>query len=166
MRVSLVENISRSSAKFPVRSLFLLLVAYSSFGWFLSDPRFSQFVWFIAMGWIWVISEAFMDPLTSITRFVTRWFKSDTVAFLAICMFAGLATLVLFWMHIFLYILTILATEALAKIEIQSRGFGRRIMFWSLTGVSLLGLGLGWITRFIVTHPELSGLVKRLLEQM
>ncbi|MBD2019863.1 hypothetical protein H6F43_06630 [Leptolyngbya sp. FACHB-36] len=125
----------------------LLLVAYASFGWFLSDPQFSRFSFVIAIGWIWIIAEAFMDPLTGFSLFLSRWFKSDTVAFLAICMVAGLAAVMLFWLHVFLHILTILATEALARLELQTAKFTRRQTFWMLTSVSLVGLVLGWAMR-------------------
>jgi hypothetical protein len=104
----------------------------------------------LAVSWILLAAIAFMSPLTSFSRFVTQSFKSDTVAFLSVFMMAGLATLILFWMHVFLQILTILAAEALARLDIQTRGLSGVQAFWILVLVSLTGLSLGWTTRIFV----------------
>lgn len=130
----------------------LLLVAYTSFGWFLTQPTYRTWQgcsipYMLAFGGIWLLSAVFMSPLTSFTRLIQRWFKSDTVAFLSIFMFAAAAAVVLYWLQVFLYILTILATEALARIDIQAMGYGNRQAFWILTIVSILGLLLGWAIR-------------------
>ena len=101
----------------------------------------------LAAGWIVLASHAFMSPLTSFTRFITRWFKSDTVAFLAVCIIAGMVAFILFWLQLFLYISTILASEALARIDLQALGLSKLQAFWVLILVSTIGLALGWITR-------------------
>jgi hypothetical protein len=151
-----VANLSGKLKKFPIFSLLLLLVAYISFGWFLSDPRFPAFrvhgmtihiPLILAIAWIWFICSAFISPLANLSRFIARWFKSDTVAFLSIFMMAAIATIILFWLHIFLYILTIIATEALARVDVQSAGFGNWQAFIILLMVSLAGLWIGWTAR-------------------
>ena len=142
--------------KFPVLSLLLLLVAYISFGWFISSPEFPEVqvrgFWIsvpmvLAFVWVWILCFAFLNPISSFSRFITRWFKSDTVAFLSIFMFAGTAALVLYWMHIFLYILTIIAAEALARVDFQTAGFSNWQAFFGLLVVSLIGLVIGWALR-------------------
>jgi hypothetical protein len=55
----------------------------------------------LAFAWIIVASVAFRSPLTSFSRFVAHWFKSDTVAFLSLCVVAGMLTLILFWLKLF-----------------------------------------------------------------
>ncbi len=98
--------------------------------------------------WIFLSSLAFRSPLTSFTRLITRSFHSDTVAFLSIFIAAGMAAIVLFWLHVFLFILTILAAEALARIDIQLAGFSVTQAFWMLLSVCLVGLGLGVSTHY------------------
>lgn len=152
-----MSNVSlKPRRKFPILSLLLLLVAYISFGWFLSDPRFPAFTFhgitihiplILAISWIWIICSAFISPLANFSRFVARWFKSDTVAFLSIFMMASVATIILFWLHIFLHILTILATEALARVDVQIAGFPNWQAFLILLIVSLVGLWIGWTAR-------------------
>ncbi len=99
----------------------------------------------LAISWIIVSSMAFMSPLKSFSAFLTRWFHSDTVAFTAIFLFAALAAVILFWLHVFTQILTILAAETLARIDLQTRDVNGMQSFWLLTTVCLIGLGFGWV---------------------
>lgn len=104
----------------------------------------------LAISWIVVSSMAFMSPLTSFSAFITRWFHSDTVAFTAIFLFAALAAVIFFWLHVFIQILTILAAETLARIDLQTRNVNGIQSFWLLTVVCLIGLGFGWISNTIL----------------
>lgn len=98
----------------------------------------------LAFSWIIVSSIAFMAPLTSFSAFVNRWFQSDTVAFTAIFLLAAMAAVALYWLHVFTQILTILAAETLARIDLQTRDVNGMQSFWLLTTVCLIGLGFGW----------------------
>jgi hypothetical protein len=103
----------------------------------------------LAILWIILSSIAFIAPLTSFSAFITRWVHSDTVAFTAIFLFAALAAVVLYWLHVFAQILTILAAETLARIDLQTRSMNGMQSFWILTVVCLIGLGLGWMINTI-----------------
>lgn len=104
----------------------------------------------MAVAWILVSTTAFISPLQNFSHFITRWFRSDTVAFASVFMIAGLAALVLFWLHIFLQILTILAADALARIDIQAAGLTGIQAFWILVLVSLTGLTTGWLANGVL----------------
>lgn len=142
----------RVRRRIPWLSLLLLLVAYISFGWFLSAVDSVKYDLLIAVAAGIGLAILFMHPLTSFSRFLDRWFKSDTVAFGTICMIAGLVAVILFWMHIFLYILTILAATALARIDIQISNFPEHHAFSMLSVTALVGLGLGWVAREYGPH--------------
>ncbi|MBW4578717.1 MAG: hypothetical protein KME42_03975 [Tildeniella nuda ZEHNDER 1965/U140] len=101
----------------------------------------------LALSWIVIASIAFMSPLTSFNRFINRWFKSDTVAFLALCIIAGMVAFILLWLQLALHISTILASEALARIDIQTLGFSQLQAFWILVLLSSTGLAIGWVVR-------------------
>lgn len=143
--------------QFPWLSLSLLLTAYTSFGWFLCNPQFPLLAIFCAIAWVGIISAAFMHPIIGLNRFITRWFHSDTIAFLTLFALAGLVTTILFFLRIFLYIFTILATEALARIDMQTQGYKEFQAFWVLAIVSFLGLGLGWGSHYYYLHPDVMG---------
>jgi hypothetical protein len=104
----------------------------------------------LAVAWIIVTSIAFISPLTSFSAFITRFFQSDTVAMMTLFMAAGLAAVILYWLHIFLQILTILAVDTLARIDIQYAGLTGIQAFWILTLVSLAGLILGWTANALI----------------
>jgi hypothetical protein len=99
----------------------------------------------VAIAWILISSMAFISPLTSFSSFISRWFKSDTIAFMTLVTIAGMAAVILYWLHVFLQILTILAADALARIDIQAAGMSGIQAFWILVLVSLTGLITGWV---------------------
>lgn len=104
----------------------------------------------LAVAWILLSSMAFISPLTNFSAFMRRWFQSDTVAMMTIFMLAGLAAVILYWLHVFLQVLTILAVDILARIDIQYAGLTGIQAFWILTAVSLTGLILGWTANSLV----------------
>ncbi|MGI0488258.1 hypothetical protein ACN4EK_22680 [Pantanalinema rosaneae CENA516] len=106
----------------------------------------------MTVGWIFLLSVLFMSPLTSFTRFITHWFRSDTVAFLTICMMASLAAVMLFWLHVFIQILLIMAAESLARLDIQTLGLDEWQAFWLLSTASLIGLAIGWMVYWVFNH--------------
>ncbi|MFM7447874.1 MAG: hypothetical protein ACKO24_04670 [Leptolyngbyaceae cyanobacterium] len=105
-----------------------------------------------AVVWIVVAAIAFMNPLVNFSRFITRWFQSDTVAFLTICIVAGTASMMLFWLHVFLQILTIIAAETLARLDLQLSRLNNSQAFWILLMVSFVGLASGLTLRFVVSY--------------
>ncbi len=107
--------------------------------------RHNIHVGLLAIAWIFLSSMAFISPLTSFSGFISRWFRSDTVAFMTIVTIAGMAAVILYWLHVFLQILTILAADALARIDIQTAGLSGNHAFRILVLVSLTGLIAGWL---------------------
>jgi hypothetical protein len=99
----------------------------------------------ITVGWIFISAIAFISPLTSFNRIISRWFHSDTVALMTIFTVAGMAAVIFYWLHVFLQILTILAAEALARIDIQAARMSGTQAYWILTSISLAGLIAGWL---------------------
>jgi hypothetical protein len=104
----------------------------------------------LAVSWIFISSIAFISPLTSFDSFLSRWFHSDTTAFMVLFAFAGLAAVILFWLHVFLQILTVLAAEALARIDMQAARMSGIQAYWILTFVSLTGLTVGWFANGVL----------------
>ena len=104
----------------------------------------------MAVLWVLMSTIVFISPLQNFSRFVTRWFRSDTVAFGTIFIIAVMAAVVLFWLHVFLQILTILAADSLARIDIQVSGLSGVQAFWILVLVSLTGLSMGWLANGVL----------------
>ena len=104
----------------------------------------------LAIAWILLSSMAFMSPLTSFSAFIKRWFQSDTVAFAAVFLVAAMASVILYWLHVFLQVITILAVDTLARIDIQYWDLTEIQAFWVLTLTALTGLVLGWTANAIL----------------
>lgn len=104
----------------------------------------------LAVAWIVLSSRALMSPLTGFSAFISHWFTSDTIAFTTLFLLAAFAAVVLFWLNVFLQILTILAVDMLARIDMQCVGLSGVHAFWILTLVSLTGLTLGWLANALI----------------
>ena len=164
-----------AAKRIPWLSLLLLLVAYASFGWFLCycafplvdtlpqglsaqeifdrvlvKPALPRVILLVAIGGSLFLSLAFMRPLSNFTRFIDRWFKSDTTAFLTLAILGGMVAVFLYWLHIFLFVITIGAAGALARIDLQTDRFSDAQSFWILSTTSLSGLVAGWALRVLI----------------
>jgi hypothetical protein len=134
----------------PWLSLGLLLAAYSTFSWYVYHLTITWVVW------VGVIAFALFQALLLTTfaqgfkSMVSRWLSSDTGYFTTVLSLAFLATTVLVWIHIFGYLITVLAAEILARLDLQNRGFSREQSLTILTLVSLAGLFVGWVTSYLL----------------
>ena len=130
--------------RFPWKSILLMLLAYVAFGHFLattSDPNLS-----LVMGLVLAfgLTLVFLHPLTFLGKFMRNHFESDAVAFCLLILIAGVTSVLLNWLKIFLPIFMILACEALARIDFSNGGFTERSTGIWLTLTSWLGLAIGW----------------------
>lgn len=133
-----------ASKKFPWVSLALLLAAHTAFGELLASTNDSWIAFGFAIGWAFVLALLFINPLAGFRHLVSRWFRSDTVAFCAIVAGAAFASIVLNWFKLFIPIILILAAEALARIDLLTAEFNNIQSCSLLTITSWIGLGLGW----------------------
>lgn len=163
-----------AAKRIPWLSLLLLMVAYASFGWsvcyyafplvdalprglstqemfdrVLLKPALPKVALLMMIGGSLFLSLAFMRPLSNFTRFVNRWFKSDTIAFLTIAILAGMIAVILYWLQVFLFVMTIGAAGALARIDLQVNRCSDFQSFWILSTTSLVGLITGWTLRIL-----------------
>lgn len=139
--------------KLPWLTLLILFFTNSVFGWLLSASDFSEFswvVWLLGAVYIVLIALALAAPLTLIQNFFGSWLQSDTRAFFSVIIGAFLAVIILCWLEIFVRILVLLSAGALARLDLQTAGYGEWQSFGILAGFSLIGFGLG-----IVSHELL-----------
>lgn len=129
----------------------LLVTAYASFGWHISNyawfryhPLYKPMVLALAIALAVLVDVALLEPLTYITRLVARWFRSDTVAFLTMFSIVGAVVGFLLWLQIFSFMVLIFSAEALARVDAQAAKLTERQAFWLLAVLSLIGLLFGW----------------------
>ncbi len=132
------------TSRFPWSSVVILLAGYVSLGHLLADnpdPLIS-----LGMGFLvaFLLSIAFMHPLTFLGKLIRRRFESDTVAFCSLVLFAGFISILLNWFKLFLPIFMILSCEALARIDFTHAGFREKTTYFWMISTSWLGLAVGW----------------------
>ena len=130
--------------QFPWKSLLLMLSAYVAFGHFLattSDPKLA-----LGMGLTlaFILTIIFLHPLTFLGKFLRNHFESDAVTFCILILVAGITSVLLNWLKVFLPVFMILACEALARIDFSNGYFRERTTGIWLTLTSWLGLAIGW----------------------
>jgi hypothetical protein len=130
--------------RFPWGSIFLMLVAYMSFGHFLAETTNPRISLGIGITVAFVLAIAFLHPLTYLGRMIQRRFQSDAVAFCSLVLFAAFISILLNWFKLFLPIFMILSCEALTRIDFTHGRFcEKHACFW-MTLTSWLGLAIGW----------------------
>jgi hypothetical protein len=132
-----------STKSFPWVSLGLLFASYSTFSWFLSNATVNWLVWALVI--TLSVGEAlllttFTDGLKSL---LDSWLESDLGYFTTVILGALLVAVALVWVNVFGYVLVLLASEMLARLDLQNVGCNRFQSLVVLTGISLLGLALG-----------------------
>ena len=130
---------------FPWLSLSLLFASYSTFSWFLYNATVSWLVWALVIAFALfqsLLLTTFADGLKSV---IDSWLQSDLGYFTSVIIGAFLLALALVWTNILGYILVLLASEMLARLDLQNIGCNRFQALLLLTGVSLLGLLLGQV---------------------
>ena len=130
--------------RFPWKSLLLMLLAYVAFGHFLattSDPKLA-----LGMGLTlaFILTIIFLHPLTFLGKFMRNHFESDAITFCLLILVAGIASVLLNWLKVFLPVFMILACEALTRIDFSNGYFCERATGIWLTLTSWLGLAIGW----------------------
>ncbi|WP_156120633.1 hypothetical protein [Neosynechococcus sphagnicola] len=155
----------------PWPSLGILMATYSAFGWYITnfvnhlkpapedlDPVFSILGWTIPVStlpWlIWssaitgtlLLAATLTSPLANMRALIARSSQSETRAFISMLMAAVGLVFVLTWIHITAHVLVIVAAAILARLDIdQGADLTKLQDFLILGGVSVTGLGMGWI---------------------
>ncbi|MBE9178419.1 hypothetical protein IQ268_07430 [Oculatella sp. LEGE 06141] len=134
----------------PWLSLALLLAAYSTFSWFLYHSTAPWLVWTFAF--VLAFGQALL--LTTFSEgfrvFLGRWLESDVGYFTVVLCSAFLVAFALVWIQMVGYIVVLVASEVLARLDLQNTGFSRSQSLGVLTTVSLVGLAIGFIASRLV----------------
>lgn len=143
--------LSRSSTRvFPWAALILLVSAYIMLGLFLAELSIGWVNWVLAIVGVLLVTVVFTLPQFDVERQISKWLRSDTSAFILLIVSAALVSVILLWLHVFLKIIAILATEVLIRLELRRNNYKVAQSFWLLVSISWLGLALGWfISHFI-----------------
>lgn len=137
--------------RFPFLSLGLLLTAYATFGWFLYRETAPWLIWFAVI--VFTLGQALLLTTfaTGLRIFIRKWLRSDIGYFSIVILSALSIAFVLVWYHTFAYVLIVIASELLARLDLQSAGYDAWQTLSILTIVSILGLAVGWSILYIAS---------------
>jgi hypothetical protein len=130
--------------KLLLLSLLLLLGTYSVLGYLLSYWTVPWVVWMVIILFAFLQASLLANFTKDLKTSIREWADSDIGHFTTISIVALSLAVVLVWFQFFQYVLMILATEVLARVELQHAGLNRSRSLGVLTGISFVGLGIGW----------------------
>jgi hypothetical protein len=135
-----------SRQQLPWLSLLLLFGNYVLLGHLLARGAYSFAATCFLVGGSFAVALIYLHPLADLSRFVRRWFASDsdTVAFSTFVIVAAMISILLNWFQLFLPVMMILTTEGLARIDLQANEYEEWPTFLILVLITGLGLGCGW----------------------
>lgn len=139
--------------KLPWVSLAILLVAYATFSSFLAHAAITWLAWAIVLAFTLLQALLLTTLFDGLKALLSRWLRSDVGYFTLIIVFSLGVTVVFLWFRVFGYILVLVASEVLVRLDLQSSGFSRVQSLIILSFFSLSGLALGWAASF---HPAFS----------
>jgi hypothetical protein len=128
----------------PWLSLLLLFGNYALMGRLLAHGAYSTEVTCFLVAGSFAVALIYLHPLADLSRFVRRWFSSDTLAFSTFVIIAATVSILLNWFNLFMPVLMILTTEGLARIDLQANEYDEWPTFFILVVVTGLGLAVGW----------------------
>ena len=126
-------------------SYILLLVAYIAFGRYLNAAAASHLAWSMTIIFVLALAGLMTMLWKPARRLTLLGFRSDAGYFVMAMLLTSLAVLVLAWVHIFAYILVMIATSLLVRIDTLTLDLNNLLTFVILAGIPLVGLGLNWL---------------------
>lgn len=126
-------------------SWVLLVLAYITYGRLLHQAEASVTVWLVSLGFILIKASIFTLLWHPARRLMLLGFKSDVGYLVMVLVLASLTVLVVVQFRAFAYIVVLVATAMLVRVDCLIQQRGDRWTFLVLLGLPLVGLGLTWL---------------------
>ena len=155
---------------FPFFSLAIVVLTYSSFGWYVGSSAISWSHWLAEQGdtWGWffkdesiflllhliagfvvlLISASLAAPVAIITLIFGSSFKSDSKAMIAVLLWSFAVVVMLRWITDFSHFLLLLCAAILAKLELQKLNNSYWQVMFILILICLGGFVLGLLSYY------------------
>ena len=155
---------------FPFFSLAIVVLTYSSFGWYVGSSAISWSHWLAEQGdtWGWffkdesiflllhviagfvvlLISASLAAPVAIITLIFGSSFKSDNKAMIAVLLWSFAVVVMLRWITYFSHFLLLLCAAILAKLELQKFNNSHWQVMFILIIICLGGFVLGLLSYY------------------
>ncbi|MEA5508373.1 hypothetical protein VB715_01205 [Crocosphaera sp. UHCC 0190] len=153
------------SIKFPFLSLGVVLLTYSTFGWYVGASVTTWTHWLVERGktWGWffedqtvflvlhivagcvvlLITSSLVAPVALVTILFGSGFKSDNRAIFAVLFWSFAVVFMLRWLGDFMRFLILLCAAILGKLELEKQNYPEWQVLSLLGVICLGGFGLG-----------------------
>ena len=127
----------------PFRSLTLVFLTYSVFGWILSQENLPNFAWLLIVISILILVAGITTPWSKTVKYVRVLFNTKLKSFGFAVLGAFLFFLVFAEFRIFLDIMLIISATILVRLDFQLAGMKETQAFFFTSMFSITGLMLG-----------------------
>lgn len=159
-------------------ALVLMFLAYTTFGWYISQSSIDWSRWLSQQGegWGWFLEEelvfialhflaavtilgitfALTYPVSLMTIFFGNWLKSDLKAMFSVLAWSFAFVLMIRWGEYFVRFLVLLCAALLTRFELREVGYNNWQTFAILALLSVGGFAIG-VSMFVYSHQILTG---------
>ncbi|MEO0985923.1 MAG: hypothetical protein AAFY20_10265 [Cyanobacteria bacterium J06639_14] len=128
----------------------LLLLAYATFGQLLHSNEAGQIIWITTCAFVLLKASLLTLVWTPIRKFVLLGFQSDAGYSIMVLVLASLAVLAVVQFRAFAYVIVLVATTILVRVDTLIDALSDRLAFMTLIVLPLMGLGLSWLPQLLL----------------
>ncbi|WP_414621800.1 hypothetical protein [Calothrix sp. CCY 0018] len=136
--------------KLPYRSLTLVFLTYSVFGWILSQENLPTFAWLLVVISVVILVAGITTPYTKTVKYVRVLFNTKLKSFGFAVLGAFLFFLIFAEFRIFLDIMLIISATILVRLDFQMAGIKETQAFFLTSLFSISGLMLGFLLNLLI----------------
>jgi len=134
----------------------LLVLSYATYGQLLHSGDSSRFVWFASLTFV-VVKAAILTLLWPPVRdFALKGFKTDVGYTIMVLALASFAVLAVVQFRTFAYIIVLVASALLVRVDCLVDAMSDRLSFITLVMLSLIGLGISWLPQLLFHGAEIA----------
>ena len=135
----------RTQEGFPILSVLMLLLANMAFGFFLHHYQFHIVSWVLAATYILFECSVLSIAWEPARDFMLMGFRSDVGYTCMALAIASFAVVVVAWIQISTYFLTMLCAAILLRVKLYTRRDGTVVSFIVMILASFGGLAISWV---------------------
>ena len=135
----------------------LLVLAYATFGQLLQAGEAGQVIWWSTLTFVFAKASVLTLIWRPVRKFVLLGFQSDAGYSIMVLVLASLAVLAVVQFRAFAYVVVLIATSILVRIDTLIDNMGNRLSFLTLLLLPLTGLGLSWLLQWLIAGSGVGG---------
>ncbi|MGD1861887.1 MAG: hypothetical protein ACFB0E_18185 [Leptolyngbyaceae cyanobacterium] len=133
-----------------------LVLAYTTYGQLLHTNDVGRYYWLATLAFIVFKAGVLTLLWRPVRNFIIKGFKTDVGYSVMVLILASLAVLAVVHFQTFAYIIVLVATALLVKVDCLLDGFGDRLSFLTLVLLAVIGLSISWLPTLLFQGSALA----------